>query len=260
MRRVHLFEIEDQPWCPDVVRDAGTAYLAFAMARTGMLDPVWPLLERALRVTGASRVVDLCSGSAWPASYVARRAAEAGLDVEVVATDLFPHEAAMARAASTSDGRLRAWSEPVDATAVPEALSGVRTLFNAFHHFRPAQARAILEDAVSAGQPIAVVELVDRRPANLLGMPFIPFVVAAVVPLLRPFRWAWLPLTYLLPVIPAFVLWDGIVSCLRIYQPDELRELVEGLDAFDWSIERVPLPAGPIFATCLVGTPREGAA
>jgi hypothetical protein len=30
MRRMHLFEIEDQSWCPRAVRDAMTDYLRFA--------------------------------------------------------------------------------------------------------------------------------------------------------------------------------------------------------------------------------------
>jgi hypothetical protein len=31
MPRIHLFEIEDQPWCPAVMRDAGTDFLQFAL-------------------------------------------------------------------------------------------------------------------------------------------------------------------------------------------------------------------------------------
>src|SRR2546422_6427005 len=49
-------------------------------------------------------------------------------------------------------------SEPVDATQVPGDLHGFRTIFTAFHHFRPAQARAVVADAVAKGEGIGVFE------------------------------------------------------------------------------------------------------
>ncbi|MCB9689054.1 MAG: hypothetical protein H6735_28685 [Alphaproteobacteria bacterium] len=138
---------------------------------------------------------------------------------------------------------------------MPPELTGPRTLFNAFHHFRPEQARRILEDAVRAGEPIGVFEFVGRQPHAVPGMLGVPFAVAALVPFLRPFRWGWLPLTYLLPVLPLVVAWDGLVSCLRVYSPEELRALVVGLDTYDWDIGTFPLPF-PGHGIYLVGTPR----
>ena len=45
-------------------------------------------------------------------------------------------------------------------------------------------------------------------------------------PACPPFRWSRLLWTYLVPVIPLVLLFDGIVSCLRSYRPDELLKLV----------------------------------
>jgi hypothetical protein len=64
------------------------------------------------------------------------------------------------------------------------------------------------------------------------------------------------------PVLPLFVLWDGLVSCLRVYSPRELRALVDSLeprhrDAYDWDIGRIRLPGPPVYATYLVGVPRS---
>jgi hypothetical protein len=83
--------------------------------------------------------------------------------------------------------------------------------------------------------------------------------VLLLTPFVRPFRWSRILLTYALPLIPALVLFDGTVSMLRIYLPDELRELVasvEGNETFDWDIGRLPIPRMPIGITYLVGTPR----
>ncbi len=256
VRRVQWFELEDQSWFPALWRDAMTAYISRVMEATDMLAPIVPKVGEALARSGATRVIDLCSGGGYPSAYLATRLADAGHDVPVVASDLYPNGPALAEAVATSGGRLAVVDAPVDATAVPAEQEGLRTLFNAFHHFPPDVARRVLADAHDAGQPIAVFEVVDRRPANLLGLPFVPLAVALMLPFLRPFRWGWVPFTYLLPTIPLAGLWDGFVSALRIYQPDELRSLVVGLDGFDWDIGRIPLPGAPIFATYLVGTPK----
>ncbi len=256
MKRVHAFEFEDQSWCPAVLRDAMTGYISTVMRKTDMLAPLMPKVIDAARATGVERVIDLCSGGGFPAARMARALAEAGTPLPVHCTDLYPNHAMLAATAEGADGQVTFEPSPVDATAVPPDMRGLRTLFNAFHHLRPAQARAVLADAHRSRQPIAIFEVVDRRPLNLVGLPFIPLFVLGMVPLIRPFRWAWVPLTYALPLVPLLGLWDGFVSCLRVYQPDELRALTAGLDDFDWDIGRTPLPGPPVQATWLVGTPK----
>jgi hypothetical protein len=78
-----------------------------------------------------------------------------------------------------------------------------------------------------------------------------------MLPFMRPFRWGWLPLTYLLPIIPFFIFWDGTVSCLRCYSEDELREMTESIDApgYAWEIGPIDLPGAPFKGTYLIGTP-----
>jgi hypothetical protein len=58
-----------------------------------------------------------------------------------------------------------------------------------------------------------------------------------LVPLVRPFRLSRVLLTYVLPLIPALVAWDGTVSALRAYTKDELLDLARsapGGDAYVW--------------------------
>lgn len=257
MSRWHLIEIEDQQWCPDIVRDGATAYIARVVQLTGMLDGALPHLERLISASPGQSVIDLCSGSGGPAAQMVDGLRARGHQVSVHCTDLYPNQSSLKFMEEQSDG-LSFSTQPVDATAVPVDLVGPRTLFNAFHHFRPAQARGILEDAVRANQPIAVIELVGWHLPTVLGLLGVPLGVLALVPLLRPFRWQYLPLTYILPVLPAIVQFDGLVSCLRVYTPNELRELVVGLDSFDWDIGHFDLRV-PGKGTYLVGTPRREA-
>ena len=58
------------------------------------------------------------------------------------------------RLASLSNGRIRGASEPVDVfspSSPHEGGDGIRTLFDALHHFEPREARRILEGAARAG-------------------------------------------------------------------------------------------------------------
>ncbi len=257
MRRLHLFELEDQPWFPGVIRDAGTGYISKFVELTGMMKEVVPLLARALEHTESRQIVDLCSGAGGPASLMVPGLAKAGHDVTVVCTDLFPNIPALEHTYERSRGRVDFREQPIDATAVPEDLVGLRTIFNAFHHFKPDVARKILEDAVQAKQPIAVFEFVGREPHVILGLLGLPFIVMAILPFLRPFQWVWIPFTYLIPLIPAFIAWDGLVSCLRVYYPHELAELTAGLDSYEWDMGRFLMPGSPGKGTYLVGIPRQ---
>ena len=258
MKRRQLVELEDLPWFPRVLRDGGTAFLAFAERLSGhgrmMVEPI----ERALAATGETHLVDLCSGGGGPALAVADELNKRGYPVTLTLTDLYPNKAAFEVAESVPERRVECIRHPVNAVDVPKELAGMRTIFNAFHHFPPDMARQVLANAVEARRPIAVVEVVSRELPMLIGLLMAPLTVTLSMPLWRPFRWSWIPLTWLVPLMQPFVLWDGLVSWLRIYSEEELRGLVASIDAPDWhwEIGRIRLGGAPIHGTYLVGRPK----
>jgi hypothetical protein len=263
MPRIQLFELEDQAWFPAVIRDAGTAFLRVMVQLSGQSRLFAPKLRELLERSGERHIVDLCSGGAGPLPIMLKELKAQGIDVTATLTDLYPNVAGFEHLCEGSEGRLDFVGEPVDVGHVPDSLRGLRTLFNALHHFRPAAARSILQSAVDAGQPIGVFEAVSRHPVQLLGMLFVGMLVMLCVPFLRPFRWSWLWLTYVIPVIPLFAMWDGMVSCLRVYSKRELHELVAGLEGgerFEWEIGTIALSPSPAAATYLIGTPRRATA
>jgi hypothetical protein len=262
MRRVHLLELEDHPWCPKPVRDGGTDWLGFMSNATRVFDLVAPKIRAAMEATQTTGIVDLCSGGGGPWLTLERELARSGR-VEVELTDLYPNVAALERLGERSGGRCRFRRASVDATDVPGELDGVRTMFNCFHHFAPEDARAILADAVRKRRAIAVFEVADRRLLPLLAMPMQALGIFFLTPFVRPFKWSRVFFTYVVPLIPMLVVFDGAVSMLRIYSTDELRELVfatPGHDTFDWDIGTTPVPGLPIGLTHLVGTPRAAVA
>ena len=262
MKRLHLIEIEDQNWCPSGVRDAATDYLQFAFAATKPYAAVIPILATALQRTGTRHILDLCSGAGGPWLWLYPVLAEMGVSLSVCLTDKYPNMAAFRRSSRLTNQAISYHPQPVDATRVPSELRGFRTMFTAFHHFRPEQACAVLADAVRQRQGIAVFEATQRRVLVLLLTLFAPLAVLVITPLVRPFRWSRLLWTYVIPLVPMVTLFDGLVSCLRTYSVQELRDLTARLETNDyhWDIGTVKSKMTPIPITYLIGVPNEKAA
>ena len=89
---------------------------------------------------------------------------------------------------------------------------------------------------------------------NMLG---VPLAVLVLMPLVRPFRWSYMVFTYLIPLMPLILLWDGMVSMLRIYSPDEMKQLTKELQAPDyvWETGRIKVHRIPGGLPYLVGRP-----
>lgn len=261
MARIHAFEFEDQTWFPGLIREYMTDFLSHMGGWSKI--PYQPFIERlveALRRTGDARVVDLCSGGGGPALVIAGELRERlGRPVEVVLTDLYPSPSRCAHARAVLPGWVELESRPVDAQEVPPDLAGFRLVCNGFHHLKPHQARACLLNAVSHRRGVALVELTQRSALSVLQVALGTGTLLAVSPFIKPFRWSRLLLTYVLPVVPLCTLWDGIVSCLRVYDPDELAGLVRDLpeSGYRWEYGRLPVPRMPTQLTYLIGTPES---
>ncbi|MFN7147294.1 MAG: class I SAM-dependent methyltransferase, partial [Myxococcota bacterium] len=128
MRRIHLFELEDFDWVPRPIRDGGTDLLDLAFDKLGFYAGVAPKLVALIQATGASRVVDLCSGGGGGTLAMRRSVRAAGLDVDIVLTDRNPNEAGIARVQASGDARTTYLAEPVDAMTGGGSQPGVRTM------------------------------------------------------------------------------------------------------------------------------------
>ena len=252
MRRLHLFEFGDQPWFPQLLREAETGYLAvsyrFFPLRRRWAEKIATILHRGEPV----EILDLCSGAGGAMPSIIEELGHLGYDTRARLTDLYPNPE------SVSHPRIVWMIEPVDAKRVPPKLAGVRTMFSAFHHFRPAAAKAILKDAFERRRAICIFESGSGTLLGVATMLLVPGSVLILMPLARPFRWAYLLFTYLIPMMPLILFWDGIVSMLRIYSPDQMKEMTKDMQAPDyaWEIGRLLL-RGTGGMPYLIGRPAQ---
>jgi hypothetical protein len=256
VRRRHLIELEDQPWFPATIRDLATDYLQFIQTLFRFDRAIAPLVRRVMEESGTARIVDLCSGGSGPLLLLVQELATAGVPVSATMTDLYPNVPSFATIAAQSQGRIAFEPASIDARDVPPRLSGLRTIFNGFHHLRPEDARAVLHAAAAARQPIAIFEVSDRRWTALLSILLTPIAVWILTPFMRPFLWRRLFWTYLLPLVPLTCLWDGVVSQLRAYTVEELRAFCDGAAAMRWDVGYLPIANGKGRLTYLTGTPQ----
>jgi SAM-dependent methyltransferase len=259
MKRRHWIEISDEPWCPQGIRNAVTDYSRFVNELSGIYNAVAPLLVDALKRTNGRLVLDLGSGAAGPWLRLQPLLRKLDMDVTVCLSDHNPDIVAFERAGRLSRHAIVYHAEPVDATHVPSGLPGFRTMFSAFHHLDPGQARAALADAVAHGEGIAVFEGGQRSILMLLAVLPVPVRILFAVPFIRPFRWSTLLWTYLIPILPVVVLIDSLVSMLRMYNIQELRDLTTGLDCYHWCAGTVRAKPIPFPVVYLVGTPTDRA-
>jgi hypothetical protein len=260
--RIHGFEIHEQPWLPETFRNALTEWLRVLWEYSRAEVVIAPLLETTIVRSDSKRIVDLCSGSSGPVIRVQAELARRGLQIPVILTDKFPDRAAFSALSVNSGGGVAAYLDSVDATSVPERFTGLRPLFNSFHHFRPAEAQAILNAACAARQPIAIFEITERTvPKVLLCFPASFLSCFLLIWRMRPRCPVWWICTWLLPIIPFIVGWDALISHLRSYTRCELRALTEGLpegqdnERWSWRDGHLAAPRGGVEISFLIGTP-----
>ena len=254
--RLHLFEFGDQPWLPRPLRDAMTLYLR-TVYQTTQLPALWAAkIGEVLRQTGDTRIVDLGSGAAGPIPLVAAELAKMGSPVRITLTDLQPNAGA-----TPSSPNITYWPEPVDARAVPPALPGLRTMFAFFHHMRPPDARRILSGAAADRCAICVFEATSRSAPAIASSLVIPLLVLLLTPRIRPLSLFQLAFTYLIPILPLLIFWDGLVSHLRSYTGEEVAAMAASLETpgYCWQTGVIPMRGLPEGLVYVAGYPvRQG--
>ncbi|KAF6791744.1 hypothetical protein CSOJ01_14259 [Colletotrichum sojae] len=260
--RLHLFEIDDQPWFPSFLRAHVQEGLHVAWVNK------FPVLQTAAPAHLAAQVlqrvlgprlpsytfIDFCAGSGGPTPAIERTVnrhltAQKQPNVDFVLTDLYPNPESWARAAAKSD-HIGYERQSIDAANAPrELLAGylgkdkkIFRLFNlAFHHFDDPLAQAILKNTLENSDGFAIFELQGRDIHSLL----MPALLGIGVFLMAPLH-AWrlrsltvLVFTYLIPILPFVLVFDGYISALRTRTSVEVETIMRscGASMEGWEIK-----------------------
>jgi len=236
LKRIHLFEIEDQSWFPNWLRDCMTKALNVMHSLVKTNKDLPELLAKVLKETNTTKIIDLCSGGGGPmveAMDILKN--KYGLNnIQLRMTDLYPHKEFAKQINSQNNNDLTYSTQPLDATNVPTTEKGLRTMICSFHHMRPEVAKKILRNAQEAQQPILIYEISDNSPPvflTLITMPITFFVCLFVTLKVRPMTWQQIVFTYMIPIIPLCFAWDGAVSNARTYTIKDMNELLKDLQS-----------------------------
>ncbi|GIJ85952.1 hypothetical protein Asppvi_004823 [Aspergillus pseudoviridinutans] len=248
--RFHLFEIGDQPWCPDWVIAYIQSYLTSVwnlhippFSRTSPAGTAAEVVTENLSDASSYTFVDCCAGAGGPTSTMERvlnsQLQEQGKrPARFVLTDLHPRIGAWTAIAKKQE-HVSFIPEARDATCCGRVAAGGKEcrVFNlCFHHFDDAVATGVLRNAVESADSFIIFEFAQRNFSSLLNIPVM--VLYPFFHTLQRYRYSPLHLffTYVVPLFSVVCSFDGFVSTLRCRTPEELRDLLRqpGLDVSGW--------------------------
>lgn len=170
----------------------------------------------------------------------------------VTLSDLYPP----ANDPDIIDG-IRYHSESVDATKPPHEIPGIVTVFTAFHHFDPIRASTLLRNVSAQGRSVAIFEATERSILALAQVVIAALLVFLVTPFIRPFSFTRLLFTYVIPLVPFLILFDGVASVFRSYSEKDLEALAAYAQTphYTWRAGRIPASLTKPAITFLLGSP-----
>jgi len=280
--RIHFYEINDQSWFPQYLREKVQSSLTLCWTfRAPLLQKASParLVATTLYQNLSDNImnytyVDFCAGAGGPTPFIEKdlnaqlsarissspssanskpndpiprspRTAVPSTDaVKFVLTDLHPHIPDWTEASKRSEN-LTFVSEPVDAANAPAHLNGqegkkIFRLYNlAFHHFDDNLGSDILRNTLETADGFGIFELQERTISSLITI----FAMGLLMFLITPFYFWRSPghlfFTYIIPIIPFVLVFDGYISSLRTRSPEEVQDLMKkcGASCDGWTIK-----------------------
>ena len=232
--RFHLFEWEDQTFFPVTIRNALTQYLYMVWTVGQFYRGTLPVLSDLIQKTGRKNIYDMCSGGGGAWSHIWLALSKNVPDLSIRLTDYYPNIPAFEALNTYSNGAITFDNESVDARSAHIPQDSIVTMLLAFHHFTPEDAKQILHNTIRQDAPIVIFEIQQRSLFDVLLM-LVHFPICwFITPFMKP-SLTQLVFTYLIPIIPFCIVWDGMVSSLRTYTQHELHELMSNApQSYTW--------------------------
>ncbi len=242
--RMQLFECCDQPWLKGVWREAYMDGLDFLFKLGGVYQNMHKPYTRWAQEAGHDHVLDLGSGNGGPAATMLKASEKTKMTMpHIILSDLHPDLGSFERLNREFPEKAGYRSDAVDALNLPDTNDThprLLSICSAFHHFPPAQAAQLIQNATKHADGLFIMEVFTRNLVtpiqplfNLLPLMLAPFFA-------RRFSFKKVLISTLIPILPLMIIFDGIISALRSYNEDEFFEMIppETRETWHWEFGR----------------------
>lgn len=244
-KRWHLFEFDDQSWLPNTLRQVYMDILGSNKFR------VMPFKRRLLDDLEEKKDViihSLCSGNGNFVFLLYTLLHEQKV-VKFILSDLFPLKGEYKRFKSLSNGNIDFIDSPVDATKIRPAFGQWFLMAGSLHHFRENDIEQIFQRIIDSKGTLIMMENHNRTYTQafklLLVLPLFS-VLASIFG--KPFRLSKLLFGAVLPIVPAMIFIDGMISNFRSYKKVDLENILYKLsNAKGYVINADPVKYGNAF-------------
>jgi hypothetical protein len=197
MKRKQVFQFSNQNWYPAFLKRDMYEFMTWFVGKVHAAKPFVPVISEGLQHAPAHRIINIDS--------------QIGAGFETV-KDLISEQPEF-------------FNLPIQ--NFNTSNSGLYLFVNSFHQLKPEMARNYLSEIAKSRNAVVVVEGNNDSLWQVVGMTvFVPLAVILSAPLVKPFRVTRLIFTYLIPVLPIVTMLDGFLALFKLYNPNDLNELV----------------------------------
>lgn len=227
----HLVEMMDVKGLPRSLRHVLTDILEYCNSYFRPYNR-WVAKEvlKTAQAEGVKQIVELGAGSAPLTRWMTGDPAAKGLKLTIC--DIHPDKTLFRNLENRFPELVHPLFESVDYSLPRKWDKGTLLVLNStFHHVPAERRKEVLRALIGSSEKLLIFEPLKREWGSILYccLGVFPSLLAPLV-LWRPgffrrFFWCWV-----VPVAPFLFLFDGIVSCLRMWSSEEWRQTLESLN------------------------------
>jgi len=255
---MRLFEFGDLAWVPHIYHYYLRVYLIFFIKFVGY-DKLWAKQTEAFIAQNESNsIMEYGSGSGEPLMrMVSQLNCDKAKSLSYTMSDLKPLPEFVNKVNNEAPNNFVYFESSVDAANHKPKDEQAVVFINSFHHLPPKVAHNVIKNNLENGNEMLILEYVRNNLLAYLSMLGGVLIVLLTAPFISKLK--HLPLTiiftYIIPLFPLMMLWDGLVSCRRAYNTKFFDKVIKEIDIpvrVTTDINRSMLYPPGTFATSIV--------